>query len=73
MTRGINSDLILKAVSGDRLAIQKMEIIYLPYINELSTKLLFDEEGNEFHGINVDYQDALHTKLLDLISKFKIA
>ena len=73
MTRGISYDLIQKAVSGDKLAIQKLESIYQPYINELSTKLLFDEEGNEFYGIDVDLQDSLHTKLLDIISKFKVA
>ena len=40
MTKGLNYELIKKAVSGDEVAINKIVKIYEPYINTLvSTKL----------------------------------
>ncbi len=73
MTNGISYDLIIKAVSGDIGAVEKITRIYQPYINSLASKRLFDEDGNEFIGIDVDAQERLQSKLLDIISKFKIA
>lgn len=73
MTNGISYDLIIKAVSGDISAVDKITKAYQPYINSLASKRLFDENGNEFIGIDVDVQERLQTKLLDIISKFKIA
>ena len=42
MTKGLNFDLIEKAVSGDETAINKIVAIYEPYINTLSSQSLYD-------------------------------
>lgn len=73
MKHVLNYKLIEKAVSGDEVAINKIVTIYQPYINTLSAMTLYDDEGNEYVGINVDLQDHLTRKLLELIHTYKIA
>jgi len=65
--------LIKKAVSGDEIAINKIITIYEPYINTLASIPLYDADGNEYVGINVDLKDHLTRKLLELIHTYKIA
>lgn len=73
MTKGLNYELIKKAVSGDEVAINKIVKIYEPYINTLVAKKLYDADGNEFIGIDVDLQEYLKTKLIEIILKYKVA
>ena len=47
-------------------------MIYQPYINTLSSKKLYDSQGNEYIGINVALQERLISKLIDLIYAYKI-
>jgi len=69
----LNSRLIKKATSGDSESINIIVSIYLPYINTLTTMTLFDSEGNEYVGVNVDMQERLTAKLIHLIHTYKIA
>jgi len=71
MRNKLNSELIKQAVFGNCTAINKIIAIYKPYINTLSSRTLYDLEGNEYVGINVDLQDRLTSKLIDLIGAFK--
>ena len=73
MTKGLNFDLIEKAVSGDETAINKIVAIYEPYINTLSSQSLYDKDGNEVIGVNVDLHDYLKSKLIHIIHTYKIA
>lgn len=71
MINKLNSKLIGEAVSGNCTAINKIIEIYKPYINTLSSRTLYDLEGNEYVGINVDLQERLTSKLIHLIGAFK--
>ena len=64
--------LIERAVSGDEIAINRIVTIYEPYINTLASIQLYDAEGNEYMGVNVDLKDQLTRKLLDLIHTYEI-
>ena len=65
--------LIKRAVSGDEIAVNRIVAIYEPYINTLVSKKLYDSNGNEYIGVNVELKDHLTRKLLDLIHTYKIA
>ena len=67
----LNQKLIKKAVSGDAESINKIVSIYQPYINTLTTMTLCDYEGNSYSGINVEFQNRLTTKLIQLICTYK--
>lgn len=73
MTHGLSYSLIQSAVSGDEEAIGKILTVYEPYINTLASKKLFDTDGNEFIGIDVELQEHLKTKLIDVILKYEVA
>lgn len=73
MTRGLNYNLIYSAVLGNESAIKRIVKIYEPYINTLSSKKLYDEHGNEYIGVDVDMQECLKSKLIDIIIKYKLA
>ena len=73
MTESLNSTLIRKAVSGDEIAINKIVAIFEPLINTLVTETLYDRDGNEYIGINVDLQDYLRDKVIQVIRTYKIA
>ena len=69
----LNRNLIEKAASGDPVAINNIVSMYQSYINTLTTMTLFDSEGNEYSGINVDLRERLNAKLIHLIHTYKIA
>lgn len=73
MTRGLSFEMIQKAVSGDEIAIDRIVAIYEPYINTLSSQTLYDKDGNEVIGVNVDLHDYLRSKLIHVIHTYKIA
>ncbi len=72
MKNGLNFNLIQAAVSVDKVAIEKIVSIYEPYINKLASKKLFDEEGNEYIGIDIDLKEHLKTKLIEVIFKYRV-
>lgn len=72
MKNRLNSKLIRQAVSGNSLAIVEIVSIYKSYINTLSSRTLYDLVGNEYMGINVDLQERLVSKLINLILSFKV-
>ena len=72
MKGDLNYELIDKAVSGDEDAINRILKIYEPYINTLASQTLFDKEGNECMGVNVDLKEHLTSKLLKVISVYII-
>ena len=72
MKNELNYELIEKATSGNQQAIDRIVSIYQPYINTLSSKTLYDEFGNKFIGINVYLKEHLTSKLIDMISRYKI-
>lgn len=73
MTRGLSFELIREAVSGDETAINRIVDIYEPYINTLSSQTLYDKDGNEVIGVNVDLHDYLKSKLIHVIHTYNIA
>ena len=68
----LSSKRIRQAVLGNSTAISKIIMIYQPYINTLASKKLYESQGNEYIGINVDLQERLINKLIDLIYAYKI-
>lgn len=73
MKNALSYELIERAVSGDETAIKRIISIYEPYINTLASKELYDAEGNEYIGVNVDLKDHLVRKLISLIHTYKLA
>lgn len=73
MTNGLSFEMIQKAVSGDEIAINRIVAIYEPYINTLSSQTLYDKDGNEVIGVNVDLHDYLRSKLIHVIHTYKMA
>ena len=73
MTYGLNYEVIKSAINGDIESINKLLKIYEPYINKLATKRLFDKDGREYMGIDVDLHDRLKRKLLKIIVNYKVA
>lgn len=73
MKNALSYKLIERAVSGDETAIKRIIAIYEPYINTLASKELYDAEGNEYIGVNVDLKDHLVRKLISLIHTYKLA
>ena len=73
MTKGLTYDLIKKASGGDVVSIEKILSLYDPYINTISTVEMFDEEGGQYIGIDIDLKDRLRSKLIDIILKFKVS
>ena len=72
MKNKLSYKLIECAVSGDESAINRIVAIYEPYINTLASKPLYDSEGNEYIGINVDLKEHLTSKLINMINEYKI-
>ena len=73
MTYGLNYELINSAIKGDIESVNRLMKIYEPYINKLATKRLFDGNGEEYIGIDVDLHDRLQRKLLKIIVNYKVA
>jgi len=72
MNNTLTARLIKSAVLGNSISIIKIVEIYQPYINTLASKKLYDDDGCEYIGINVDLQEQLTRKLINLIIKFKV-
>lgn len=72
MKNKLSYELIEKAVSGDVEAINRIVEIYEPYINTLASQTLLDSDGNEYVGVNDDLKEHLTSKLLDVISKYRV-
>lgn len=72
MTEELNCELIQQAVAGNLIAINQIVQLYEPYINTLSTEKLYDNEGNEYIGVNVTLKNDLRTKLIQMIQAYKI-
>ena len=70
MKNKLSYELIEKAVSGDEEAINRILKIYEPYINTLASQTLFDKEGNEYMGVNVDLKEYLTSKLLNVVNRY---
>ena len=73
MKNELSYELIEKATSGDLEAIDRIVSIYQPYINTLASKTLYDEYGNKYIGVNVYLKEHLTSKLIDMISGYKIS
>lgn len=73
MTNGLNYELIRAATTGNESAIKRITEIYMPYINTLASKKLFDEAGNEYVGIDIDLKDHLISKLIQVVLRFDAA
>lgn len=73
MKTALSYELIERAISGDEDAVNQIVSIYEPYINVLASKPMYDAEGNEYIGINVDLRDHLVRKLINLIYTYKVA
>ncbi len=73
MKSALSYELIERAISGDEDAVNRIVSIYEPYINTLASKSLYDAEGNEYIGVNVDLKDHLVRKLINLIHTYKVA
>lgn len=73
MKSALSYELIERAILGDEDAVNRIVSIYEPYINTLASKSLYDAEGNEYIGVNVDLKDHLVRKLINLIHTYKVA
>lgn len=65
-------EIIYAANNGDTTAIQYILKHYEGYIARLSTKILFDSCGSQYHFVDKDLQDSLTAALLQLILDFEI-
>ena len=65
-------DVIEAATKGDVEAINKVLAHYESYIIALSTKQLFDEDGNSHFVVDNEIRRALETKLITKILQFDI-
>jgi hypothetical protein len=63
---------IEKAVSGDVSAINKVLKHYEGYIFALSTKRLYDENGNYHYFVDEEMRRTLETKLITKILQFDV-
>lgn len=64
--------IIERAIHGDTLAINEVLGFYEPYINKLSSKILFDENGNGYNCKDTVLYNELKNKLILGIQKFNI-
>lgn len=65
--------VIVSATSGDVDAINIILNHYSGYIAALSTRNLYDEEGNPHLCVDEDMRRRLETKLIASILKFNVA
>ncbi|NLK02330.1 MAG: helix-turn-helix domain-containing protein [Clostridiaceae bacterium] len=68
----ISRPVIVAAVSGDPIAMERIVNHYSPYINKLSIRTLYDEYGNPVRVIDDHMRLALEAKLMHAITKFTI-
>lgn len=72
MTSGLSDELVEAAMAGDKIAVNKIVSIYEPYINTLAAHKIYDRNGNEYIGVDVDLQGGLQQKLIEATMKFAI-
>ncbi|MBQ8836851.1 MAG: helix-turn-helix domain-containing protein [Clostridia bacterium] len=65
-------EVIYAASNGDVEAIYAVLKYYEGYITSLSTRRVYDEEGNGYTIIDDDLKRRLETKLITKILQFKI-
>jgi hypothetical protein len=66
-------DVVLAAIGGDEAAMRKVLRYYDGYINALSTKRLFDEDGRQYLFIDDEMKHELQMRLLTKMVTFKVA
>lgn len=71
-SQNIPFTIIESAIRGDTLAINEVLGFYEPYINKLSSKILFDENGNGYNCKDTVLYHELRNKLILGIQKFNI-
>ena len=65
--------VIAAAVNGNVDAINAVLKRYEGYIAQLSTRKLYDEDGNSYIVVDEEMRRRLETKLITKILKFKVA
>lgn len=65
--------VIAAAASGDVDAINAVLKYYEGYIASLSTRRLYDDEGNSYMVVDEEMRRRLETKLITKIITFKVA
>lgn len=73
MTKGLTMEVLESATRGDAIAINRLVLIFEPYINTLAEKRLKDDEGTEYTGIDINLKDGLIRKLIEATLKFDIS
>ena len=68
----ITFSIIREAAMGDVIAINRIIEHYSRYIAKLSTKRVFDGDGNTYEMLDEDMKRQLETKLITEILKFKL-
>ena len=69
----ISFPVIAAAANGDVDAINAVLKHYGSYIAKLSTRRLYDDEGNSYMVVDEEMRRRLETKLITKIIKFKVA
>ncbi len=69
----VSFPVIAAAVNGDVDAINAVLKRYEGYIAQLSTRTLYDEDGNVYAVVDEEMRRRLETKLITKILKFKVA
>jgi hypothetical protein len=64
-------DVIMAAIGGDEKAIEAVVKHYERYINALSAKRLFDEEGRQYLFVDDKLRHELELKLIMRIVTFR--
>ena len=66
----LDKQTVLKAISGEPLALMKIVEIYEPYINKLSLRLVSTEDGDYVERVDETVKKMLETSLIAAIMKF---
>lgn len=69
----LSFSVIAAATGGNVDAINAVLKRYEGYIAQLSTRTLYDEEGNVYAVVDEEMRRRLETKLITKILKFKVA
>ncbi|MBC1227604.1 helix-turn-helix domain-containing protein [Listeria booriae] len=64
--------IIEKAQLGDADALRSVLDFFSSYINKLSTKMLYDENGIKYSAIDSELKSRLEAKLISKILAFKL-
>ena len=64
-------DLIIKAVHGDKGALEDVLIYFDSYITALSTFYVVDKKGEKTRRVDLDVKAEIQTKFIIAIQKWK--